>query len=349
MRILNYCYMKQIKTFLEAHESGDESLAVHPGYSQNLMNGIRQLDGMIGNTRMHKLNYPDANLYTKLECQNFFGSIKDRPALYIIKKAIEQNLVQENTTIIESTSGNFGISLASICQTLRLKFISVIDPNISIEKEKILKLNNAKLIKVTEPDKTGGFLLNRIRTVQEYIRENQNSYTPNQYENPNNYMAYYYTLGQEISAFFTELDYAFISVSTGGTITGVSNRLKEQFKNVKIIAVDVEGSLIFGDKPRVRKLSGMGASMRTQLINKALIDDFIILSESEIIKGCRNLLTEHNLFLGGSSGAAYVAADRVLKKSSRKNLTAIFISPDAGSSYLDTIYNNDWVTQNILP
>ncbi|AEV98680.1 Cysteine synthase [Niastella koreensis GR20-10] len=318
-------------------------------YHEKCQEVIKQISPLIGNSKLYKLKFPYGNLYTKLENQNFFGSIKDRPAFYIIAKAIEQGIINENTTVIESTSGNFGIALASICKALAVKFVAVIDPNISAEKEQVLRLKGAGILKVTDTDETGGYLLNRIKTVKRFIAVNDNVYQPNQYENPDNYMSYYHSLGNEIVNSFSSLDYAFISVSTGGTITGLSNKLKEHFKNIKIIAVDIEGSMIFSDKPAIRKISGMGASMRTVFYEQALIDDFVILSQAEIVKGCNDLLSEHNLFLGGSAGAAFAAAGKVLKKLNKTNLNAIFISPDAGNSYIDTIYNSDWVYNNILP
>jgi N-(2-amino-2-carboxyethyl)-L-glutamate synthase len=319
-----------------------------PGSSARQLKIIQQLDEFIGKTKLHKLNYSYGNLYTKMENQNFFGSIKDRPAFYILKRAIECNLINEDTTVIESTSGNFGIALACICKALKIKFIAVVDPNISAEKENILRLNGCDIIKVTERDETGGFLISRIKTVRNYLAEHENSYTPNQYENADNFLAYYHTLGVEINSRFSRLDYAFISVSTGGTITGLSIRLKEKFKEIKIIGVDVEGSMIFNDRPAIRKISGMGASIRTVLFDDAQIDDVIILSQSDIVKGCRDLLADHNLFMGGSSGAAYAAADRVLKGINKKDVNAVFICPDGGNSYIDTIYNDDWVAQNVL-
>lgn len=309
---------------------------------------IRRLSPFIGNTRLYKLNYGCCNLYTKLENENFFGSIKDRPALYIIRRAIEQGMIDEHTTVIESTSGNFGIALAGICKALSINFIAVVDPNISAEKEKILRLKGAEILKVEERDATGGYLLSRIKVVKDFIATHDHAYQPDQYGNPDNYMSYYHTLGDEIVNSFSSLDYAFISVSTGGTIAGLSNRLKEYFRNIKIIAVDIEGSMIFSNTPAVRKISGMGASMRTSFYEKALIDDFIILSHKEIINGCHELLSAHDLFLGASAGAAFAAANQVLSKQSKAERNAIFISPDAGNSYIDTIYNHDWVRSNIL-
>ena len=310
---------------------------------------ILQLEPLIGNTRLHRLNYTYGNLFTKLECQNFFGSIKDRPAFHILKTAIEEHLIDENTTVIESTSGNFGIALASICHALDIRFVPVIDPNISSEKECMLRLNGCEIIKVMEKDVTGGYLLNRIKAVKDFISINENAYTTDQYGNPNNYLSYYYGLGEEIVQHFSDLDYVFISVSTGGTITGTSMRLKEHFRNIKVIAVDVEGSVIFSDRPAARKVSGMGASIRTAFFDQAIIDDYIILTQAEIVRGCHELYNDHRLFMGASSGAAYAAANRVLKKLNRQHINALFISPDAGHSYIDTIYNKTWVTENILP
>jgi N-(2-amino-2-carboxyethyl)-L-glutamate synthase len=312
-----------------------------------LMGKINKIEAMLGNTELQKLDFPFGNLSTKLEYQNLYGSIKDRAACYILRKAIEQNQIGTGTRVIESTSGNFGISLSSICNELDIPFIPVIDPNISKEKEEILRLTCKDVIMVTERDETGGFLLTRIKVVKEYLEKNLDSYQPNQYENPNNYWAYYHTLGKEICESYSSLDYVFVSVSTGGTITGLSRKLKEHFKNVKIVGVDVEGSLIFDSNPQVRKITGIGAGFRSVLFEKALIDEVIILSQSEIIKGCYSLLKEHNLFLGASSGAAYVGACKTLQKLNRNNINALFISPDSGKSYQNSIYSKIWVDENI--
>lgn len=309
---------------------------------------LEQLESSIGNTRTHKLNFSPGNLFVKLEYQNIFGSIKDRAAFHIIKHALENDLISNGSTVIESTSGNFGVSLANICRALGINFIPVIDPNISKEKESHLKLLCPEIIKVTERDETGGFLLNRIRTVEKYLTENNNAFHPNQYENCNNYLAYYHSLAEELCNTFSRLDYVFVSVSTGGTITGLSIRLKEKFKDVTIIAVDVLGSMIFHNEPRKRKITGMGASKRSILFDNAIIDDVIILSEPEIVNGCYALLQDHNLFLGASSGAAYFAAKKTLKNMKKKDVNAVFISPDAGYAYLESVYNNSWLTQNNL-
>jgi 2,3-diaminopropionate biosynthesis protein SbnA len=313
----------------------------------DLLNNIGEL---IGNTPLHKLSLPDRNLYVKLESHNIFGSIKDRPAYFIMRNAIRKGFVNQNTIVIESTSGNFGIALAGICNTLKIKFIAVIDPNISKEKQQILELLCHRVIKVTKADHSGGYLLTRIAAVQAFCRETANAFNPNQYKNPDNYLSYYHTLGEEICSAFASLDFIFVSVSSCGTIIGLSRKLKEKFPDLKVIAVDVEGSLIFTDQPKERKISGIGAGLRSEFIDLGYIDDVIILKQEEIIAGCKELLNEHSLLLGASSGAAYFAARKYLSETDcPKGSHSLFISPDSGASYLNNIYSEDWVRQNIKP
>jgi 2,3-diaminopropionate biosynthesis protein SbnA len=313
-----------------------------------LSDALSRIGKLIGNTPLYKLRVPYCNLYTKLEYYNAFGSIKDRPAFFILGKAIAYNQITRDTAIVESTSGNFGIALASICRVLGVKFIPVIDPAISSQKERILRLISHEVIKVTERDETGGFLLNRIRTVKDFLKDRPNSYNPNQYENPNNYLSYYHTLGEEICKSFSRLDYAFICVSSGGTIIGLSNKLKEKYPKIVIVAIDVEGSLIFSTERKIRMIPGIGSSMRSPLMDHAMIDDVIILSQADIVRGAHELLNEHSIFLGASSGAAYMGAKLFLSRYPKGNKNAIFISPDNGNAYLDTIFSEEWVEKNIM-
>ncbi len=314
---------------------------------KTLKEKLESISKYIGNTPMYKLDVEFCNLYTKLEYFNFFGSIKDRPAHYILKRFIESDKLNSDTTIIESSSGNFAIALAGMCKILGIPFIPVIDPNISPQKKKLLESISANVIVVDEKDVTGNYLLNRIKKVKEYSMEHQNVLNPNQYDNVDNYLSYYFGLGKEIADYFPTLDYAFITVSTGGTIAGISKRLKEKFPNINIVAVDVEGSFIFDNKVRERKLFGIGASLRTKNIEFAKIDKIVILSQDAIIDACHELLTDHSILVGASAGAAYCAAKKVLEKRRQRNTNAVFITPDNGSSYLDTVYNEEWVLKNI--
>jgi N-(2-amino-2-carboxyethyl)-L-glutamate synthase len=312
-----------------------------------MQSSLLEIKKLIGNTKLFKLDIPYCNFYAKLEFQNPFGSIKDRPAFYIINNAVKRKLITPKSIVIESTSGNFGIAVGFICKAIGIKFISVIDPNISSSKENLLNLICDRVIKVTSRDITGGYLLTRIETVKRFISETPYSYNLNQYENEDNFLSHYFGLADELCNDLKQIDYVFISVSSGGTVIGLSIRLKEKFPNIYIVAVDVEGSVIFTNAPKPRVISGLGASIRSPLMDKALIDEIVILTQREIVEGCNELLHRHSVFAGASSGAAYMAGKKVMKGRKNKNANAIFICPDHGSSYIDSIYSIEWVKNNI--
>jgi len=201
---------------------------------------------------------PLLNIFIKLESHNLTGSIKDRAAFYIIPYLKDNGIINEHTEIIESSSGNFAISLSCACNYYNLRFTCVIDPKILPINEKLLKLHkNTKIVKVNKCDEYGGYLKARLREIDKILSQNDNCYWVNQYENPLIVDAYKNTLGEEIVESFEQIDYVFISVSSCGTIAGLSQRIKEKFNNAKVIAVDVEGSAISQDNQTNRILSGI--------------------------------------------------------------------------------------------
>jgi cysteine synthase A len=308
-----------------------------------LVSDLESIAQFVGNTPLKKVAFPHADLYVKLEYCNYSGSIKDRAALNVIRHGILQGHIGPETVIVESSSGNFAIALASICRKLGLKFIPVIDPNINKAYEELLGLLAPAMVKVQQIDNTGGYLLTRISTVQEICATDCRAFWTNQYGNPENYLAYYHGLGVEICEAFDRLDYLFIGVSSGGTITGVSRRVKEKFPAIQVIAVDVEGSVIFGQKPQKRYVSGIGSSKVPPILADALIDDVVFVSQADIVRGCYDLLDELSIFGGASSGAVYAAIKTYLgRKAARRTPTALFLCPDRGNAYLDTIYNGEW-------
>ena len=136
----------------------------------------------------------------------------------------------------------------------------------------------------------------------------------------------------------------FAAVSSGGTITGLSQRLKEKFPKVKIIAVDLEGSVIFGHRPKRRYVSGLGSSKTPEVLKHALIDDVLMVTHEELVKGCHDLLGDTNIFGGGSSGAVYHALKSFfINQRFDHTPTALFLCPDKGNAYIDTIYDKDWL------
>ncbi len=292
------------------------------------------------------LAMPGMNLFAKLEYMNPVGSIKDRPAFWILKRAAERGEICEQTTVIESSSGNFASALAAYTRLIGLKFIPVIDPNISGSYESVLRRLCPEVVKVEERDDTGGFLKTRLQTVQHLCATIPNAYWTNQYGNPDAVDAHYRLTAGEICAEFDSLDYVFIGVSTAGTIAGVSRRLKERYPNVRIIAVDARGSVIFGDTPRKRHIPGIGASIVPPLVSRALIDDVVLVSERETAAACRELLAKHGLFVGGSSGSAYAAIKRYAPRmSGERRPTVLFLCADRGTAYLDTVFDPAWTTR----
>ncbi|MEO5681245.1 MAG: pyridoxal-phosphate dependent enzyme [Chitinophagaceae bacterium] len=309
-----------------------------------MLKEIETLSAFIGNTPLRGLKSDIVELYAKLEYYNFSGSSKDRPAYSMIYNGIKKGKINKDTVIIASSSGNLAIAVASICKKLCLKFIPVIDPNINHDYEALLNLMSYKVVKVSERDKTGGYLLTRINTVSEMCMKIKNSFCADQYNDPSNYRGYY-GLGNEIMQSLPGLNYIFIAVSSSGAITGVSKTIKKQMPWIKIIGVDVEGSVIFGQPPKKRFISGIGASQVPSIMKNASIDDVVIVSQEDIIKGCFELLDEQIIFAGASSGAVYSASKTYFSKlSQHEKPSALIILPDKGYPYLDTIYNKEWST-----
>ncbi|SFS44595.1 2,3-diaminopropionate biosynthesis protein SbnA [Marininema halotolerans] len=309
-----------------------------------MINKLHQARAFIGNTPLIQLENKRIEMFAKLEYHNLMNSIKVRPAYHILKTAIQKGEITSKTTVIESSSGNFGIALAALCKQLQIKFIPVIDANINSAYEDILYALSYRVEKVTERDGTGGYLLNRLQRVEELLQKTPHSYWPNQYENPLNYESHYYGLGSEIAHHFETLDYAFIGVSTGGTIAGISQRLKEKFPHIKIVAVDLVGSVIFGGPPKMRHIPGIGASMVPKQIERALIDDVVMVEELDAIRGCHRLFEEHGVFAGGSSGSCYHAIHCYFSKMElAQRPKVVFLCPDGGTAYVKTVYNDEWV------
>ncbi|WP_246188158.1 2,3-diaminopropionate biosynthesis protein SbnA [Paenibacillus tengchongensis] len=316
---------------------------------------LEMADGIfstVGNTPLIRINGEEIssiNLYVKMESFNPTGSVKDRAATYIINKLLRTGEINKDTIIIESTSGNFGIALSSYCKERGLDFYCVIDPLISSVNETIINSLSTKVFKVIEPDANGGYLVNRIKKVQELREQFPNSYWINQYGNPYNAEAYYHTLGGEMCEAADRVDYVFVGVSSGGTITGVSRKIKDVYPNAKIIAVDIVGSVIFGGPAKKRYIPGIGSSKVPPILEFAKIDEVVYVSETEVVNNCNELLKKHLIFAGGSSGANFAAikqyfSDKKLDK--KPNVVTLFA--DRGDRYFDTIYNAEWCARTKL-
>src|SRR5256714_2723782 len=307
----------------------------------SLVTRLEQLGKTLRPTPHVPLAVQGMRLFAKLEYANPIGSIKDRPAFWILKQAAARGEICDETTVIESSSGNFASALAAFTRLVDLRFIPVIDPNISATYESMLRRLCDTVVKVEERDDTGGFLKTRLRMVEQLCATTPHAYWTNQYANPDAVDAHYHLTAGDICADFDSLDYVFIGVSTGGTIAGVSRRLKECYPNVRIIAVDTEGSVIFGDAPKKRHIPGVGSSIIPPLVAEAAIDDVVLVPERETAAACRELRVIHGLFAGGSSGTAFAAIKRYASKLTRS--TVLFLCADRGTPYLDTVFDPAWI------
>jgi cysteine synthase A len=305
----------------------------------------------IGNTPLVHLErvIKDAHfkLFAKSEMFNPGGSIKDRAAFHMLKNAWEREDIGLETTIIESSSGNLGIGLAQVCAFLGLHFICVIDTKTTQQNINILKTYGAEIELVTKPDPiTGDFLPARINRVKSLLASIPNSFWCNQYANLNNAGAHHQTMHEIVTALNGQLDYLFCATGSCGTLRGCSEYVRNNNLNTKIIAVDAKGSVIFGDKRGKRLIPGHGAARVPELLQPGLEDAYMHVSDLDCVVGCRRLLRREAILAGGSSGGVITAIEKN-RQEIPDGATCVAILCDRGERYLDTIYSDSWVEEQL--
>ena len=310
----------------------------------------------IGNTPLVPLTrvFDDMpfRLYAKLEMFNPGGSTKDRTALSLIENALKQGIIQKETTIIESSSGNMGIGLAQVCAFFGIKFICVVDAKTTLQNIAILKAYGAQVDVVTEPSQeTGEFLHARLQRVQDLLHIIPDSFWPDQYSNLHNPLAHRQTMHEITTQLQERIDYLFIATSTCGTMRGCVEYVREHHLGTQIIAVDAEGSVIFRNVPGKRLIPGHGAAVRPPLYQPTLANDVVYVSDLDCVVGCHRLLKREAILAGGSSGAVITAIER-MKNVIPAGANCVAILCDRGERYLDTVYQEDWVREHfgdVLP
>lgn len=296
------------------------------------------------------LKRTDVNLFAKLELLNPGGSIKDRPAVEILERALAAGAIGPETIVVESSSGNMGIGLAQACRLHGLRFICVVDPRTAEQNLQLLKVYGAEIDHVTQPDpETGEFLKARINRVRELIRELPGAFWPNQYENLGNPGAHYRTTMREVAeALDGRVDYLFVATSTCGTIRGCAEYARDHGMRTRIVAVDAVGSLIFSDVKAKRMIPGLGAGIRPPLCEISLIDECVHVSDVDCVAGCRRLVAREAILAGGSAGGVLAAIEKV-QHSLPPGATCVAILADRGERYLDTVYSDEWVRKHFGP
>ncbi|MFL6875919.1 pyridoxal-phosphate dependent enzyme [Pseudomonas marginalis] len=289
----------------------------------------------------HSLVPSGKKLYLKLEQFNPNHSIKDRTALGLVLAALESGQLKPGGTLIESTSGNLGKSLAMIGAAMGLKVIVVVDPKVSSTAINWYKAYGAIVDLVTTPDDQGGYQRARIERVQQLLLDYPGSYWPNQYDNPHN-PAYH----EKVSAKeFDNHNYDVLAgcVSTGGHLSGIARGIKRDRPLVKVLACDVVGSAVLGGAFSPYLLNGVGLAWRSANTHLDCFDYHSLIDDHHAISMCRILARENGLLLGGSAGLVAYGALQCLYGSSAKSVLAIM--PDSGTNYLDTLYDERWLEE----
>ena len=293
---------------------------------------------LIGNTPLMRLESIEkkyqlkSRLYGKLEYLNATGSIKDRVALKMIMDARDSGLLKDDTVIIEPTSGNTGIGLASIGVGLGYKVIIVMPENFSIERRKLIKAYGAEVV-LSAADKG---MAGAIEKAHELAEKFSSSFIPDQFNNPSNWKAHYETTGPEIwNDLDGQVDILIAGVGTGGTITGIGKYLKSMNPNVKIIAVEPDSSAVLsGDKPGAHQVQGIGAGFIPSILDRDIIDEIFRVKNEEAIDCAKQFNKTQGVLVGISSGAALYCALQYARQYEDKNIAVIL--PDSGDRYLST-------------
>jgi len=273
-----------------------------------------------------------ARVLAKLEYFNPAGSAKDRVALSMIEDAEEKGLLKPGSVIIEPTSGNTGIGLASVAATRGYRTIIVMPDSMSIERQKLMTAYGAEL--VLTPGKLG--MSGAIAKAEELAKELPNSFIPDQFGNPANAKAHYTTTGPEIwKDTEGKVDFFVAGVGTGGTITGTGEFLKEKNPAVQVIAVEPAASpLLSGGQAGSHGLQGIGANFIPKVLNTKIYDKVMPVTEEQAYEAARLLGRTEGVLVGISSGAALHAALEVAKENPGK--TVVVLLPDTGDRYLST-------------
>ncbi len=288
---------------------------------------------------------PGPTVIAKLELMNPSGSMKDRSAAYIVEQGLADGTITAATPLVESSSGNFGIALATAARVHHLAFTCVVDPKTTPANLRILARLGADVEIVTDADEHGCFLGSRLRRVAELCRERPGSVWVNQYANDGNWQAHYHGTAAEILADLDRpLDCLVVPVSTTGTILGLARRLRASFPRLHVVAVDAAGSVIFGGPAGPRHVPGLGAGRRPEVLDPGEIDEVVSVSDRDAVAGCRALALSEGILAGGSSGAVVAAIGR-LRPGWPTGWQVLTVLPDRGDRYLEQVYDDDWVAR----
>jgi N-(2-amino-2-carboxyethyl)-L-glutamate synthase len=302
----------------------------------------------IGNTpliELCKIQPKAIRVFAKLEGLNPGGSLKDRPALEIIRRGVAEEKIGQGTLVVEASSGNMGIGLAQICRYLGLRFICVIDHKTTPQNVSLLRAYGAEVEFVDKPDPAIGDVLQaRINRARQIAESTVNSFWVNQYANQYNALAHQETMEEIVNGLDGKVDYLFCAASSCGTLRGCADYCQRNRLHTKIYAADAVGSVIFSGCQGKRLIPGHGAGIRPGLYRDGLAHRYVQVEDLDAVLGCRRLLAREGLFVGGSSGATLMALEQV-QDEIFEGANCALIFPDRGERYLETIFSDQWVQE----
>ena len=302
-----------------------------------IKNSFLDLVGQTPLVRVNNLIKKDelkADVLAKLEYFNPAGSVKDRIAKEMILDALEKGLINENTTLIEPTSGNTGIGLSAVATALNLKIIITMPETMSVERRNLMKAYGAEL--VLTPGSEG--MKGAIAKAKELASQIENSFIPGQFENPANPTAHYKTTGPEIyEQTEGKVDIFVAGVGTGGTISGIGKYLKEKNPEVKVVAVEPATSPVLSTgKGGAHKIQGIGAGFVPETLDTKIYDEIITVENEDAFATGKEMAKTEGILVGISSGAALYAAKELAKREENAGKTIVVLLPDGGDRYLST-------------
>ena len=304
------------------------------------MKVYNKITDIIGNTPLLKLsnyiedNKLEADIFAKLEYFNPAGSVKDRIAKAMIDEAEAKGIIKSGAVIIEPTSGNTGIGLASVAASRGYKIILTMPETMSVERRNLLKAYGAELV-LTDGAKG---MKGAIEKANELAEQTQNSFIPSQFKNPANPEIHVRTTGPEIwEDTDGKVDIFVAGVGTGGTLSGVGKYLKGKNPNVKVVAVEPAGSPVLSKgTPGPHKIQGIGAGFVPDTLDTEIYDEIITVENDEAFETGRTLAKNEGVLVGISSGAAVWAATELAKRPENKGKVIVALLPDTGERYLST-------------
>lgn len=285
-----------------------------------------------------------SRLFLKIEALNPAGSIKMKTAIGMVRDLEMRGKITPETELIESSSGSLGVALSIVAAERGYHFTCVVDPNTSAQNIKMMKALGARVVVVDQRDENGGFLGSRIAYINALAARDSRYVWFNQYANAENPKAHARTTARSVFENFERVDYLFVGAGTTGTLMGCLQFFGEHSPATKIVAVDSVGSVTFGHAPGKRHIPGLGTSRRPEIFSAAGIHALHMVDEADTVAMCRYLARSNGILAGGSTGTV-LSAVHAWSERIEPGATVVAISPDLGERYLDSIYDDDWVTE----